>query len=53
MACAICFTLGRLAHTFCYVYQLMPWRTIAWAVGLISVWVSAFNLVAGAYKDNN
>jgi len=28
------FTLARIAHTVCYLAELQPWRTVAYAVGM-------------------
>eukprot|EP01084_Bolivina_argentea_P126791 224412_1 len=50
--CALIFTLGRCIHTLCYVYKLMPWRAIAWLLGVLSTLTLAANIVYGAFKSN-
>eukprot|EP01083_Nonionella_stella_P024425 67433_1 len=49
--CAIAFTVGRCLHTLCYVYKLMPWRSIAWLIGVLSTLVLVGNIVYGVFQN--
>ena len=33
----ICFTVARILHTICFAFQLQPWRTLIWIVGVLCV----------------
>jgi uncharacterized MAPEG superfamily protein len=39
------FTLARILHTLAYLLGLQPWRTIAYAVGIICTLVMSWNIV--------
>ena len=47
------FTLGRIMHTICYIYSLMPWRSFAWLFGIIGSVGFMINAVYGVYADNH
>eukprot|EP01083_Nonionella_stella_P187321 688011_1 len=47
---AIGLTLGRCSHTLCYVYKLMPWRSVAWLIGVLSTLALAGNIVYGVFQ---
>ena len=36
VALASAFVFARVGHTFCYIYKLMPWRSIVWFIGFLS-----------------
>merc|ERR1719220_598135 len=44
--CALLFTVARIVHTFCYYYSVQPARSIAFFIGLLSVFCAAFNMLA-------
>ena len=33
------FTVTRVAHTFCYMFSLQPWRTVAFVCNEVIVWL--------------
>lgn len=43
------FAFSRIAHTAAYMYALQPWRTIAWAVGVLSMWIMVINTAVGVF----
>merc|ERR1719295_2059612 len=42
----ILFTAARITHTVCYYYSIQPYRSIAFFVGLLSIFCAAFNMLA-------
>jgi len=49
---AIIFLIARVGHTICYLFQLMPWRSIFWVVGVICNFTFAINTIYGAFNNN-
>merc|ERR1740123_1359165 len=49
VAFASAFLFGRTMHTICYIYGLMPWRTIAWFIGFISTFGFIGNIIYAAF----
>lgn len=48
---ALClFTVMRVLHTISFVYSLQPWRTIAYMVGMISIFVIGVCGLAAAFE---
>lgn len=45
------FTVGRYAHSVCYAYRLMPWRSYAFALGLAGSFTLGINAVYGAFEN--
>mmetsp|Transcript_41150 Transcript_41150/g.66181 ORF Transcript_41150/g.66181 Transcript_41150/m.66181 type:complete len:171 (+) Transcript_41150:28-540(+) len=45
------FTVGRIGHSICYIYKLMPWRSIAWLLGIVGTVGFMVNIVYGAFKN--
>ncbi len=41
----VTFTVARVAHTLCYLRQWQPWRTAAYAVGVICLLWMCVNIV--------
>jgi glutathione S-transferase len=41
----VTFTAARMAHTICYLRQLQPWRTLAYAVGIVCLFVMCVNIL--------
>jgi glutathione S-transferase len=39
------FTLARIAHTFCYLRGLQPWRNVAYQVGVLVCFALAVHIV--------
>ena len=50
---SILFVVFRYAHTICYVYELMPWRSICWVVAVVANIGLAINSVIGAFDSDN
>merc|ERR1712154_302682 len=48
MASLFCF--GRIMHSICYIYRLMPWRSIGWLFGFIGTIGFMVNAIYGAFK---
>lgn len=44
----ITFTVCRFAHTYCYAYELQPYRSYIWIGGVLSVFVIGFNALVAA-----
>lgn len=50
VAFATIFLFGRVMHTICYIYSLMPWRSLAWFLGILSTLGFMGNIVYGAFQ---
>mmetsp|Transcript_24912 Transcript_24912/g.21794 ORF Transcript_24912/g.21794 Transcript_24912/m.21794 type:complete len:177 (+) Transcript_24912:30-560(+) len=46
------FTFGRLTHTICYIYRLMPWRSFAWMFGIAGTIGFMVNIIYGAFRTD-
>jgi len=44
------FTFFRVAWNFCYAYEVQPWRTICWLLGLLCSVALGINAIVGAFK---
>jgi len=47
---AVVFTAARILHSICYIYALMPWRTICWVTNVLANFALGANMLYGAYN---
>lgn len=47
---AIIFVIGRVGHTICYIYSLMPWRSIVWLIALLASFGMGITTVYASFK---
>ena len=47
---SILFVIGRVLHSICYIYRLMPWRSYAWTVAFIGTFALPINIIYGAFR---
>ena len=50
--CISIFTMCRFIHTYCYIKELQPYRTISYLCGVLSTFIMAMNLVYSVFKKN-
>ena len=48
----IAFTVGRVAHTICYIWKLMPWRSYAWLLAVLASLTASINIVFGVLNQD-
>ncbi|KAI8891543.1 hypothetical protein BC833DRAFT_613713 [Globomyces pollinis-pini] len=48
--CVILFTVGRVGHTLAYAYSLQPYRSVFWAIGVLSVLAASINSIVGVFS---
>jgi len=53
LVAAAVFLVARVLHSICYIYQLMPWRTYCWALGVLANFTLGINLIFGAFNYGN
>ena len=46
--CSMIFATSRIAHTILYAYSIQPFRSIAFTVGTLSIFVASINLIIGS-----
>ncbi len=44
------FTFARIAHTLCYIYEIMPLRTYCWFAALLCSLGQTVNILYGAFR---
>ena len=49
--CAIIFAVCRIAHTIFYLYSLQPFRSIAYFIGVLSIFAAGINLIIGSLNQ--
>jgi len=45
------FSFARLVHSFCVVFALQPWRSIAWATGVAATMAAAIHLLVQVFTQ--
>lgn len=45
------FTLARIAHSLAYISGIQPWRTLAYAVGLLCMFGMALQILLAVFKQ--
>ena len=51
--CAIVFVTCRILHTILYAYSLQPFRSIAFTIGVLSIFAASINLIIGSLNGKD
>ena len=51
--CAISFVVCRILHTILYAYSLQPFRSIAFTIGVLSIFAASINLIIGSLNGKS